>query len=121
MDRRTFLGALSAAGLTAAGTPLRRTFAATAAGPSGQVNRVAVIGAGIVGASIAYNLWKRGCEVILIDKRGPAASDGDPRGNAMTYLILLALAIGYCLGRAHGYAILDRALTTGGPEPPEQE
>ena len=39
--------------------------------PAGKINRVAVVGAGIVGASIAYNLSKRGCDVILIDKKGP--------------------------------------------------
>ena len=83
MDRRTFLGAVSAAGLTAAGAPLRQAFAASAAGPGGRVNRVAVIGAGIVGASIAYNLSKRGCDVVLVDKRGPAAQAS---GNSFAWI-----------------------------------
>jgi glycine/D-amino acid oxidase-like deaminating enzyme len=83
LDRRSFLGAIGAAGLTTASAPLRRSFAATAAGPSGRVNRVAVIGAGIVGASIAYNLSKRGCEVLLIDKRGPAAQAS---GNSFAWI-----------------------------------
>ncbi len=83
MDRRSFLGAIGAAGLTTASAPLRQSFAATAAGPSGRVNRVAVIGAGIVGASIAYNLSRRGCEVILIDKRGPAAQAS---GNSFAWI-----------------------------------
>ena len=78
MDRRTFLGAATAAGLAAAGAPLRTAFSANK-----SVNRVAVIGAGIVGASIAYNLSKRGCEVFLIDKRGPASQAS---GNSFAWI-----------------------------------
>lgn len=37
------------------------------------VNRVIVVGAGIVGACIAYQLAKRGCEVTVIDKGLPAS------------------------------------------------
>ena len=83
MDRRTFLAAAGATGLTAAGTPLREALAATASGTAGTVNRVAVIGAGIVGASIAYNLSKRGCDVVLLDKRGPAAQAS---GNSFAWI-----------------------------------
>jgi len=69
IDRREFLiSATSVTGLAAVGAPLLTTVAAAK-----TVNRVAVIGAGIVGASIAYNLSKRGCEVLVIEKHGPAA------------------------------------------------
>lgn len=73
MDRRSFLQAISAAGLTAAGTSFRQAFAATPGGPSGRVNKVIVVGAGIVGASIAYNLARRGCDVLILDKNEPAS------------------------------------------------
>ena len=35
-------------------------------GTSFSVDKAIVIGAGIVGASIAYNLSKRGCEVLVV-------------------------------------------------------
>jgi glycine/D-amino acid oxidase-like deaminating enzyme len=82
MKRRTFLGGLSAAAI-AATAPSRHVFAADSAGPEFAVKRVAVIGAGIVGAAIAYNLSKRGCDVIIIDKRGPAAQAS---GNSFAWI-----------------------------------
>ena len=57
MNRRTFLQALSAAGLSA--VSLRSGRVSAQAGPTGHVNSVNVNGAGIVCASIAYNLYKR--------------------------------------------------------------
>ncbi|MBA2692677.1 MAG: FAD-binding oxidoreductase [Rubrobacter sp.] len=39
----------------------------------GGTSRVAVIGAGIVGASVAYSLSKRGAEVVLLDASEPAS------------------------------------------------
>lgn len=84
MDRRRFIGGVSAAaGLAAAGPAVRTAFAADDVLPAGSVNRVAVIGAGIVGASIAYNLSKRGCDVVLLDKRGPAAQAS---GNSFAWI-----------------------------------
>ena len=66
-SRRQFLKhAASFAGLTALGG---RTIHAQ----SRSVDRVIVIGAGIVGAAIAYFLAKRGCEVVVIDKGLPAS------------------------------------------------
>ena len=66
MDRRRFIKTLSAAGLATAG-----------AGPlfaqGRTVNRVVVVGAGIVGSSIAYYLAKRGCEVDIVEKNLPAS------------------------------------------------
>lgn len=81
MDRRTFLTATAA--VAASGISARTAFAAHEARPAGTVNRVAVIGAGIVGASIAYNLSKRGCDVILIEKREPAAQAS---GNSFAWI-----------------------------------
>lgn len=84
MDRRRFIGGISAAaGLAAAGPAVRTAFAADDVLPAGSANRVAVIGAGIVGASIAYNLSKRGCDVVLLDKRGPAAQAS---GNSFAWI-----------------------------------
>jgi glycine/D-amino acid oxidase-like deaminating enzyme len=58
---------------------------AHAAGFNGSagINRVAVIGAGIVGASIAYNLSKRGCEVHVIEKNSPASQAS---GNSFAWI-----------------------------------
>ena len=73
--RRAFL---KAAGATLAVTSLGHAFAATP-----RADRVVVIGAGIVGASIAYYLSRRGCEIILLDKDGPAAQAS---GNSFAWL-----------------------------------
>lgn len=84
MDRRKFLSGVSAAACVSAAGPIARAaFGADDVMPAGKVNRVAVIGAGIVGASIAYNLSKRGCEVILLDKQGPAAQAS---GNSFAWI-----------------------------------
>ena len=76
MKRREFIRGLSAVGLTAAALRAGRVIAAA---PS----RVVVIGAGIVGASISYNLSKRGCDVVLVDKVGPAAQAS---GNSFAWI-----------------------------------
>ncbi|MDA0679146.1 MAG: FAD-dependent oxidoreductase [Proteobacteria bacterium] len=83
MDRRDFLTSMTAAGLAGLSVPLRPAFAASDVLPAGSVNRVAIIGAGIVGASIAYNLSKRGCDVILIEKHEPAAQAS---GNSFAWI-----------------------------------
>jgi glycine/D-amino acid oxidase-like deaminating enzyme len=63
MYRRGFLQMLA---LTATLAPTRKLWAAGA-------NRVIVIGAGIMGSSIAYHMAKRGAQVTLLEKEGPAA------------------------------------------------
>ncbi len=40
---------------------------------SNQKTRTLVVGAGIVGASIAYHLARRGAEVVIVDRVGPAS------------------------------------------------
>lgn len=84
MDRRRFLRGLSAvAGLTAASPTIRSAFAAEGVASSSRVNCVAVIGAGIVGASIAYNLSRRGCDVVVIEKNAPASQAS---GNSFAWI-----------------------------------
>lgn len=61
--RRNFLGLFGATALAA------RPCTAFAGAPS----RVVVIGAGIMGASIAYHLARRGAQVTMLEKEGPAA------------------------------------------------
>jgi glycine/D-amino acid oxidase-like deaminating enzyme len=63
--RRDFLKACAAATALLGVRPVRLTARAP--------RRFAVVGGGIVGASIAYHLAKRGAEVVLLEKRGPAA------------------------------------------------
>jgi glycine/D-amino acid oxidase-like deaminating enzyme len=63
MYRRGFLQMLA---LTATMAPTRKLWAAGA-------NRVIVIGAGIMGSSIAYHMAKRGAQVTLLEKERPAA------------------------------------------------
>lgn len=60
LERRQFLGAL--AGMTAGG-----------AWNSESRERIVIIGGGIVGASICYRLAKRGADVTLVERHGPAA------------------------------------------------
>ena len=81
MDRRRFLHALTAAGLSAVSLQAGRVSAQP--GPAGDISSVIVIGAGIVGASIAYNLSKRGCDVLILDKSGPAAQAS---GNSFAWI-----------------------------------
>jgi len=69
MDRRTMLQALAGAA-AAAFFPARLVVPARAA-PAPR--RVIVIGAGIVGSSIGWHLARRGCEVTILEARGPAA------------------------------------------------
>jgi glycine/D-amino acid oxidase-like deaminating enzyme len=61
MDRRRLLELLS--------VPLITGFPARAA----RVNRVVVAGAGIIGASIAYHLSKRGAQVTVLEKQRPGS------------------------------------------------
>lgn len=69
MDRRRFIDStIKAVGALAAALPTRSGFS-----QSGSVQSVVVIGAGIVGASIAYYLSKRGCDVTIVDKKLPAS------------------------------------------------
>ncbi len=82
MDRRAFLRGATAVGVAAA-LPRGQALATDARGPEQSVQRIAVIGAGIVGAAIAYNLSKRGCEVLLLDKVGPAAQAS---GNSFAWI-----------------------------------
>lgn len=84
MDRRRFLrGVSAAAGLTAASPYVGNAFADDGVPGTSRVKRVAVIGAGIVGASIAYNLSKRGCDVVVIEKNAPASQAS---GNSFAWL-----------------------------------
>ncbi len=64
IDRRQFIACSAALAATAP----RRVL-----GQTPGVERVIVVGAGIVGASIAYYLSKRGCDVTIIDKGLPAS------------------------------------------------
>jgi glycine/D-amino acid oxidase-like deaminating enzyme len=61
-NRRNFLQAM---GVAAAMAPARARAA--------RRDRVVVIGAGIMGASIAYHMARRGAQVTLLDRTGPAA------------------------------------------------
>jgi glycine/D-amino acid oxidase-like deaminating enzyme len=63
MHRRGFLELLAT---TATLAPTRKLWAAAP-------DRVIVIGAGIMGSSIAYHMAKRGAQVTLLEKEGPAA------------------------------------------------
>ena len=58
--------------------PLRQVSAAAPA-----VERVIVIGAGIIGSAIGYQLSKRGCQVTVLDKVGPAAQAS---GNSFAWI-----------------------------------
>lgn len=63
MHRREFLSAMAVSALVF-GSP--RSLARTA-------GRVVVVGAGIIGASIAYHLARRGAQVTLVEKSAPAS------------------------------------------------
>ena len=76
MDRRSFLTSVASMAGGAALAP-RRAFAQPI------VNRVVVIGAGIIGACIARELAKRGCDVVVIDKGLPAS---EASGNTFAWI-----------------------------------
>ena len=65
INRREFVLSM---GLTAAALAVRPARLSARA-----PRRIVVVGGGIMGASIAYHLAKRGAEVHLLEKRGPAA------------------------------------------------
>lgn len=84
MNRRHFIRGLSAtAGVSALGPGAHSAFSAQGVAGTSRVNRVAVIGAGIVGASIAYNLARRGCDVVVIEKNAPASQAS---GNSFAWI-----------------------------------
>ncbi len=73
MDRRHFVKLFG--GLTLAGLPGVRLW--------GQAHRIGVVGGGIIGASIAYHLVKRGADVTLFEKEKPAAG---ATGNSFAWI-----------------------------------
>ncbi len=71
IDRRTIL-ALSGGAILAAGSRAALSQSVGTA-PPGRGRRVVVIGAGILGASIAYHIAKSGAHVTVIEKERPTA------------------------------------------------
>ncbi|MDH4108700.1 MAG: FAD-binding oxidoreductase [Gammaproteobacteria bacterium] len=99
MDRRSFLGAVAAAAAT--GLLPRSLDARTAVASTPR--RVIVIGAGIIGSSVAWHLARRGCDVTILEARGPAAQasgnsfawlNGGDGGQPHSYHLLRAYALG---------------------------
>lgn len=70
-------------GIASVTAPYHMALGQVEEGTSFDVDKVIVIGAGIVGAAIAYNLSKRGCEVLVLDKVGPAAQAS---GNSFAWI-----------------------------------
>lgn len=87
MERRQVLQLLAASASALAFAPARPASAAAAtaatAAAGGQPRKVVVIGAGILGAAIGYELSKRGAEVTILDRAGPAAAT---TGDSFAYL-----------------------------------
>jgi len=69
MDRRKFLQNM----MSAAAAGLAPSFGAARQTGAPSPARVVVIGAGIVGCSLAWHLTRRGCQVTIIEANGPAA------------------------------------------------
>ncbi len=90
-DRRRFLAGLGGSALAVvAGNRMARAAArGNAMDAAGKSFDVAVIGAGVFGAWIAWHLQRAGQRVILLDKYGPAnaraSSGGDTRVIRMAY------------------------------------
>ena len=81
MRRRTLLGATAATALAALSPT---ALAAVNKNSTGDRTRsVLVIGAGIVGASIAWHLSKKGCEVTVLEAKSPACQAS---GNSFAWI-----------------------------------
>ncbi|MEP1472707.1 MAG: FAD-dependent oxidoreductase [Halieaceae bacterium] len=81
MRRRTLLGATAATAMAALSPT---AFGAAHNNTSTNKSRsVVVIGAGIVGASIAWHLSKRGCEVTVLEAKSPACQAS---GNSFAWI-----------------------------------
>jgi len=96
MDRRAIIASL--AGLSAAS-------ALPAAGwAAGRRPRIVVVGAGIMGASIAYHLARRGAEVIVLDQAAPG---GGATQGAFAMLIATHEGGDRVFNDLYGMAVLD--------------
>jgi len=99
MDRRNFIQAL----VSAAATGLVPAAQAARSIATQAPARVVVIGAGIIGGSIAWHLARRGCAVTIVEARGPAAQasgnsfawlNGGDASQPASYHLLRAYALG---------------------------
>jgi glycine/D-amino acid oxidase-like deaminating enzyme len=96
MDRRGIIASL--AGLSAAAALPGAGFAA------GRRPRIVVVGAGIMGASIAYHLARRGAEVVVLDQATPGS--GATQG-AFAMLIATHEGGDRAFNDLYGMAVLD--------------
>ncbi len=79
MDRRSLLKGIGASGLLL--NAVRPAFAAQ--GRASSSRRVIVVGGGIIGAGIAYELAKRGAQVTVLERKAPASGT---TGDSYAYL-----------------------------------
>jgi glycine/D-amino acid oxidase-like deaminating enzyme len=73
MKRRNFIRALTVAAIAARTRPLW----------AAAVNRVVIVGAGIIGTSIGYHLARRGADVLILEKEKPGAG---ATGNSFAFI-----------------------------------
>lgn len=73
--------------------------------PTSSVTDVAVVGAGVIGLSVALALQARGLSVVVLDREGPAAGASAGNAGAFAFTDILPLASPGILRKAPGWLV----------------
>ena len=85
LNRRTLMHLMGSAAITSCAPPQQN-----APPKESAAQKIVIVGAGIIGASIAYHLAKLGLDVSVIDKFGPATQTSRGTFASVSYTHLRA-------------------------------